>query len=172
MWLKYGLILSGICCLLTSSLSAYFAHSYTESKWVAKVATMEKNKATASASLVTAFRVVDHNIIKSQEGSDELFKVAKNEQAASKAAADAAFDRLHNNVKPELPRATPANYNPPTTAELATAATDRLVLANLFRRADEAAGRYAEFATESRIAGLDCERRYNIIKTQINEVRF
>jgi hypothetical protein len=172
MWSKYGLILSVICCLLTSSLSAYFAHSFTESKWVAKVASMEKDKATASVSLVNSFRVIDHNIIKSQGASDELFKVAKNEQAVTKRSADSAFDRLHNNVKPAMPRVTPTSSDPAITAERAAAATDRLVLANLFRRADEAAGRYAEFATESRIAGLDCERRYNIVKSEIDKVRF
>lgn len=172
MWLKYGVIISVICCLVCSGFSAYFAYSFTDAKWVAEVALMQKERATASTQLLTKFRMVDKFIIESQGVSDGLFQVAKNEQATAKVAADAAFDSLHNKTKPALPRPTSPNSGSPTAAELAAAATDRLVQAELFRRADEAAGRYAEFALESRIAGLDCQRRYEIIRKSHNEVQF
>lgn len=76
------------------------------------------------------------------------------------AAARTAAGRLQAELAAYRGRACP---NPATDSGGQAAGATEGVLADVQRRLDEAADRIAEFADQSRIAGLACERKYDAL---------
>lgn len=77
--------------------------------------------------------------------------------------ADAANDSLQQQLENYLRRPSSCADNTSTTAERAAAATDRLVLSQLFSRVNERAGELAKIADSSRVRGLTCEASYEAV---------
>lgn len=84
---------------------------------------------------------------------------------AGAAAARANADRLRGEVDRVASRAASQASNHSCTAAASQAASRAvLVLAELFKRADERSGSLAGYADESRVRGLNCEAAYRGIE--------
>lgn len=126
-----------------------------------QTAVNDRNNATAALLKVqTEYRAEE------QRRRDEQKEIAdeadrKIEQARADAAvADAAAGRLQQRVAALVAAAREAARNPIATQGSAPATDAIGLLAELQRRADEAAGIYARIADERGVAGEACERAY------------
>lgn len=128
--------------------------------WSRKWADAEQQAAQAQ------LKAVDVAVVEYRRRVTELEKVndeTKQQLADAFVAArnaDAESDRLQHALDDYLRRSSAKHCTASTTSERAAAATDQLVLAELFRRADKRAGELAAIADDSRIRGLACEAAY------------
>lgn len=116
--------------------------------------------AMAAASAVMAARAEEQ---RRHAALQETVDVAKNDAARARAdarAADGRHDRLRDYAATLAAGCGAAAGDPAAAVGSAPAAGPGLVLAELFRRADERAGQLAEYADQARIAGQACERAY------------
>jgi hypothetical protein len=94
-----------------------------------------------------------------KEITDEAIRMASRARA-DVAVADAAHGRLSDRAAAVASRCS-ATFYPPASAGSAPAANPGDLLADVLRRADEAAGELAAFADQAHAAGLACERSYD-----------
>lgn len=101
--------------------------------------------------------------IKQLEAATNETKIALAKTELARRSADDAAVGLRDTIENYVRRA--GNRSGVTTAERAAAATDITVLADVLRRADRRAGELADIADRRYIAGLECQRRYDIINS-------
>jgi hypothetical protein len=158
MSLKLTAIIALICCLASSLLTYVVVSNHWQAKW------SERDSIDALAQS----QVYADAHAKQQKLSEELkhaYEIAKNMQDQREADRIAAADsgkRLHDEIAKYKAR---ANDNPTAISISANAATDRLVLANVLERADEAAGALADYADRNREAVINCNNEYNAPRT-------
>jgi len=106
------------------------------------------------ANTFTAGVLSDHQEI--QDDAQIEIELLKNQLAA----ADSAYDSLHDNAKSYAKRA--ADSSRAAANCKATEAANR-VFADMLKESDRLAGVYAKHADESRIAGQACEKSYEVL---------
>jgi hypothetical protein len=147
---------------LVSVLGAgYAGHMVTHNHWSAKWA--ERDAADAKAQ--TQIYAEAHD--KQQKLNAELqhaYQVAKDMQDKFESDRIAAAD-TSKRLRDEIARHKASAINHPSTiSSSANAATDRLVLANVLERADEAAGALADYADRNRQAVINCNNEYQALQ--------
>ena len=132
-----------------------------DSQWTTKWANAERDAAQAQVQAVAeAVATYRSRVTELEKVNDETKQQLADAFVAAR-NADAESDRLQHALDDYLRRSSAKHCAASTTSERAAAATDRLVLAELFRRADKRAGELAAIADDSRIRGLACEAAYN-----------
>lgn len=155
MWSKSMLLIAAI-------FSAVCSYWITDSVWQARWDAKLLSDAAALQVANNAIRERENRITELQAEAENHAKTLQAKHAESLAAANAVSERLQHALSEHMQR--PAVTHSPTVAERAAAATDRLVLAELLRRADSRAGALAEYADRARAAGLICEQKYNALR--------
>mgnify|MGYP007100144998 CR=1 FL=1 len=120
--------------------------------------------AMAAASAVMAARAEEQRRTAAQQ---EVAHAAQTDAARARAdavAATGSADRLRQHVAALAANCGATASDPTTAAGSAPAAGAGLVLADLFRRADERSGQLAEYADQARIAGEACVRAYESLR--------
>ncbi|UNY40548.1 i-spanin [Pararheinheimera phage vB_PsoM_KLER1-1] len=153
----YGKLI-GVTFLLVCS--AWAGHEWSDRSWQVKWSDRDTAEATARADAVEAAVKKRNERITELEKANNETKQRLTDEILAKRAADDAANSLQQRIKDILRRA--GNNTGTTTAERAAAATDITVLANMLGRLDRAAGELAEVAGQRYVAGLDCQRRYQI----------
>lgn len=155
---EYGRLIAAISLLV---FSAWCGHAWTDRGWSQRWAERDAAEATARTEAVNKAIATHAARVKQLENvNDETKKLLAGEIIARRNADDAS-GRLQQRIEDILRRAR--NRSGTTTAERAAAATDITVLADVLRRADRRAGELAEIADRGRVAGLECQRRYEIM---------
>ncbi len=91
---------------------------------------------------------------------EKIANDAKAERELAQADARAARD-ITDRLQQRINNLTRNSNNPVSVVGSTATANTKLLLANLFSRADERAGELAEYADRARIAGHACERQYD-----------
>lgn len=144
--------------------SAACSYWVTDKSWQTRWDAHMLQDAKESIAALKSIRDRETRIAELQTEAENNAKKLQAEYAASIAAAADVNERLQHALNQRMSR--PAATGACTIAERATAATDKLVLADLFRRADSRAGALAEYADRARSAGLICEQKYNALITR------
>jgi xylose isomerase len=131
-----------------------------QTKWDEQVLQLAKAKADA----LEVARTEEHRRINAIEEIKIESKKQIEQARADAAAADATADRMHEQAR-RLAAASGQCTTDTTTAirGAAARATNAIVLADVFQRADAAAGRLAAAYDQARAAGLACERSYDAL---------
>ncbi len=161
MYAKYEIITKIICLVALSLISAYVGHYVTNSHWSAKWADRDNNdtKALASAELVA--RKTEQEWRDKQEAINNEYQKLRTEKAAADRKLDDVGERLRTALQGRTSRT--AEHSSPVAIS-AAAATDRLLLSQLFTSADQRAGDLAKTADDYRLAGLQCQQEYNALR--------
>lgn len=156
MALNVKLIAAGAALALSFGAGFKLADHNWTTKWAdaERDAAQEQRRAVAEAVATYRSRVTELERV----NDDTKQKLADAFNAARNADAESA--RLQHALDDYLRRSSAKHCATSTTSERAAAATDQLVLAELFRRADKRAGELAAIADDSRIRGLACEAAY------------
>jgi Fe-S cluster assembly scaffold protein SufB len=141
--------------------AGYAGHIFTHNHWQAKWAERDANDALQLAQAQAMARKTEHEWRDKQEAINNEYQKLRTEKAAADRQLDDVGERLRLALQSRTSRTT--EYTSPI-AERAAAATDRLLLAELFRSADERAGALAKLVGESRLAGLQCQQEYNSLR--------
>jgi Fe-S cluster assembly scaffold protein SufB len=141
--------------------SSYAGHVVTHNHWQAKWSERDSADATQLAQVQAVSRQTEKQWRDKQEAINNEYQMLRTEKAAADRKLDDVGDRLRIALQGRTNRTT--EHTSPI-AERAAAATDRLLLAELFRSADERAGALAKLAGESRLAGLQCQAEYNSLR--------
>ena len=135
-----------------------------ETAEVQKAWTLDRANATAAAlAQETAYRAEEQRRIAAHQ---EIVDEADRKILAARAdavVADAVAGRLQQRVASLVAQARAAASNPGIAQAGAPADDAAGVLAIMQRRADEAAGKFADFADRASIAGQACERAYEAL---------
>lgn len=148
-----------IAALVASVIGAGVAYKATDWHWQVKWDKRDIAEASAKQALTDEYRGKEQKLLK------ELDDVRKNTSDALQKAADSAvaaadlFDGVHRDA--EKLADSLASCNAESAQRSAAGAK---VLAELFRRADETAGRMAQYADDATIRGVACEQLYNNAK--------
>ncbi|WP_081636260.1 DUF2514 family protein [Pandoraea sp. SD6-2] len=145
----------GVCLLAVSlGIAGGYWKGHRDADQSAKVAMLEK-----TAKELAAERDEYRERVQTQAGITNDAKQSADKARDDARAATAASDQLRRRVA-EL--VTVARHS--TAADGSAPAADPIgVLADVLGRADERAGKLAEFADAAHIAGLACERSYDAL---------
>jgi len=154
---KYAPFIVLILCLASSYAGHVVTHSHWQAKWTARDAADSLQVAQAQAMA----RQTEQKWRDKQEAINNEYQKLRTEKAAADRKLDDVGERLRLALQSRTSRTT--EYTSPIAIS-AAAATDRLLLAQLFRSADERAGALAKLAGESRLAGLQCQAEYNALR--------
>jgi hypothetical protein len=154
---KYAPFIVLILCLATS----YASHWVTNNHWQARWSERDAADALQLAQAQATARLTEQKWRDKQEAINNEYQKLRTEKAAADRKLDDVGERLRIALQSRTSRAT--EHTSPI-AERAAAATDRLLLAELFRSADERAGALAKLVGESRLAGLQCQAEYNALR--------
>lgn len=136
------------------------ANNSWESKWAAR----DADDATAKQVFIEQQRRIE----KDRQGainaiqSDAQKKIAKSKLAAD--AANAESERLQIGINDAIGRIKSGGIDTGTTSSGKAGDKAGLLLAELFREIDTAAGKYAEEADRAFNAGMTCEISYDAVK--------
>lgn len=160
---EYIGLIKVILVALSISGSCYFGYTYSDSKWEAK-----ENKELAAAKSA---------LLKLEQEKQQKEELLRNEQAkvdnddSAKLLALQATIADNESVNSKL-RAEITKYkamsqitgNTGVNREFAAVATDAVVYADLFGRANDTATELAYIATESYRRGKNCEMKYDAVR--------
>ncbi|QIG65649.1 hypothetical protein [Salmonella phage PT1] len=144
--------------------SAWLASSHTDAEWQAKWTARD----LADAQAAKAFTEQQRRIELQRQGAIDAIQeqaqqdIATAQRNASIAAAESK--RLQDGIADAITRLQADSGNPGATISSKTRASTNLLLAELFREIDAAAGNYAAEADRARAAGLTCERAYDAVR--------
>lgn len=158
--LKLSLIIGSAAFVAGLVIGAWVTNNSWQSDWD------QANLATAEAQVAAVNKAVE-------EYKTKLANMEKTENETKAALAAALLDadnaaRKSNSLQQQIDdylrnRDTSTN-GASVTRQCAAEATDALVLAELFRRADKRAGDLAAALDQARVAGQACERAYAVIQ--------
>ena len=135
-----------------------------ETQQVKNAWTLAQADATAAALAQTAqFRATEQAWQDKQKEINDDAEKRLAQVRADATLADASAGRLSVRVTALVAQARTAAANPPAVGASAPASDPIGMLAELQRRADEAAGIYARIADERGAAGSTCEREYDAV---------
>jgi Fe-S cluster assembly scaffold protein SufB len=154
---KYAPFIVLILCLASSYASHWITNNHWSAKWTARDATDSLQLAQAQA----VARKTEKQWRDKQEAINNEYQKLRTEKAAADRQLDDVGERLRIALQSRTSRTV--EYTSPIAIS-AAAATDRLLLAELFRSADERAGALAKLVGESRLAGLQCQAEYNALR--------
>jgi hypothetical protein len=158
-WLGYGQLI-GVICLLVCS--AWGGHEWSDRDWSQRWA--ERDTADARAQLAAAERAATEQ----REILTELEQSYA--ESENRRNALAAAERRNNELSGQLRDAIEARKrllqadSTGTIAARANAATDALVLAELFGRAEQRATNLAGYADKHRAALMACRAEYEAVR--------
>ena len=141
--------------------AGYAGHVVTHNHWSSKWAERDAADALQLAQVQAAARQTEQKWRDKQEAINNEYQKLRTEKAAADRKLDDVGERLRAALQSRTSRAS--EYTSPIAIS-AAAATDRLLLAQLFRSADERAGALAKTADEYRITGLQCQAEYNALR--------
>lgn len=145
-------------------LAFMFGYKVADNSWTTKWADAERDAAQAQVKAVAeAVGAYRSRVTELERVNDETKQQLADAFVAAR-NADAESDRLQHALDDYLRRSSAKHCPTSATSERAAAATDQLVLAELFRRVDKRAGELAAIADDSRIRGLACEAAYEKIR--------
>ncbi|UPY96278.1 DUF2514 domain-containing protein [Pectobacterium sp. 21LCBS03] len=159
--IAFLMVAAGLCMVFYAGHNAGYRQA--DNEWSEKWAKRDTSDANELALRITEARDEEQ---RRQRIANENRNDAQNKLAAAKADADnarAAADSLHAKAERLAKRLAESERarNTGTTSGSQTGTGGAIVLAELFRRADERAGELAEALDRSRIRGLTCERAYD-----------
>jgi len=139
---------------------SWLTNTLWQSKWNAAELAASQAQIKAVEAAITQYknRITSLEVI-SRDTNEKL-------QAALADAdnADITANSLQQQIDDYVRRGSGRTCNSSSTSERAAVATEQLLLAELFKRADRRAGVLAKIADENRIRGLACESAYNSLK--------
>jgi hypothetical protein len=151
-----GLAVIGLIVFLAGYL---LANNIWQAKWDRAEKQAAQNQLTAVNKAVE-----EYNTVLAKQRSENSATEAKLAIAATAGLnADIANDSLQQQLSTYLRRGSKCPASTASTEERAAVATEQLVLAELFRRANTRAGELAKIADDARIRGLACEVSYNLV---------
>lgn len=130
-----------------------------QAKWIAD----RERTARAAVEAATANAAENARILKSQQEADDAHHQAMAAAQADAASAVDAAGRLRQRVATVLASSRPAASDPASTAVFAPANAAADVLAQLLSRMEKTAGELAAYGDSARLAGLDCQGRYDAL---------
>lgn len=144
--------------------SAWLASSHTDAEWQAKWTARDLADTQAAKAFTEQQRRIE---LERQGAIDAIQEQAQQDIATAQrnaAIAAAESKRLQDGIADAITRLQADSGNPGTTISSKTRASTSLLLAELFREIDTAAGIYAAEADRARAAGLTCERAYDAVR--------
>ena len=136
------------------------ANAQWQAKWDQQALQLAKAKADA----LEAARTEEQRRIKAVEEITNATKKHIEQARADAAAASAVADSLHDKASRLATAGSQCTSDTAAKVRSAAArATNAVVLADVFKRADAAAGRLAAAYDQARAAGLACERAYDAL---------
>ena len=144
--------------------SAWLASSHTDAEWQAKWTVRDLADAQAAKAFTEQQRRIE---LERQGAIDAIQEQAQQDIATAQrnaAIAAAESKRLQDGIADAITRLQADSGNPGATISSKTRASTSLLLAELFREIDTAAGIYAAEADRARAAGLTCERAYDAVR--------
>jgi hypothetical protein len=132
--------------------------------WQTKWDAQELKLANAKAVALEVARIEEHRRIKAIEDIQNESKKQIEQARADAAAADAVAIGLHEQARRLAARASKCTTDTAATIRSKAGAATNQLLADLFQRADEAAGTMAAAYDRARAAGLACERAYDAVR--------
>ncbi|RCW95878.1 MULTISPECIES: DUF2514 family protein [Kosakonia] len=161
-WLKVITVLISIALFWAGD---HHGAMQANNAWRIKWAQRDRDDANALAQRQAQERAEEH---RRQRAADAERKQADEERASAQADADAAKragDKLHKSVaelRNSLARSETGKLSA-LAAERATREKAGILLADLLRESDAAAGEYAKEADRAYTAGRSCERTYDAV---------
>ncbi|OGQ56665.1 MAG: hypothetical protein A3J24_08190 [Deltaproteobacteria bacterium RIFCSPLOWO2_02_FULL_53_8] len=158
---QYRLLAIGLAVATLMTLSAAGAWQWQANAYGKQIADMRTAQAEAHATVQAQARATEQRRQLAIEGIREDAKDKIDQAAADAAAADAHALGLQQQVDKLARR--PASC-PGAATGSAAADPAKLLLAELFRRADARAGELAAYADRARIAGRTCGWSFDAVK--------
>jgi hypothetical protein len=167
-WLKILPYIAALALVAGALFGAYHhGVSVTNEKWQAQWRVRDTRDALAKAANEAAERIKEQayqkTINKAVQDGQWIIDQANTDAAVARASADSlreAADNLASRLA-----ASEASGNSCTAAASKAASRAALVLADVFKRADQRAGDLAEVADQARARGMTCERAYTALST-------
>jgi hypothetical protein len=158
---QYKLVLAGLFVVALMALSATAAWQWQANAYGEQIADIRAEQAQALATAQTQARAEEQRRQTAIEGirRDAQDHIAQAETDA--AAATVVADSLRQQVD-KLARRPARCPSPTAGGEAADPA--KILLAELFSRADARAGELAAYADAARIAGQTCDRSFDAVK--------
>ncbi|WP_223535547.1 DUF2514 family protein [Pseudomonas sp. GL-B-16] len=151
--------------LVAGTLFGAYQHGVTvtdekwQSEWNARDTQEAEARALNEATARAKEQAYQQSINKAVQDGQRIIDQATADATAARAAADGvqlAADNLARRLA-----ASEAGGNSCTAAASKAATRAAMVLADVFKRADQRAGDLAEIADQARVRGLTCERAYD-----------
>lgn len=154
----------GVVLLAVALLAFGFGYDVARDNWRAKFAEAEREAAQSQLKAVAeAVEAHKLRVTELEKVNDEAKQMLSDLHLAAY-NADAESERLQRALDDYVRRSSSNRCPSGTTSERAAAATEQLVLAELFRRADKRAGELAAIADDARARGLACEAAYKAVQ--------
>lgn len=168
-WARYGAVAA-----LAAAATWYGPAQVQKTRLEARIATIQGDRqAELQAASDAAYQASEAYRLAEQAWAQKLNEVIADAQtqrqaAALAAARAAAADATAGRLRGQLDAFTAAvrrraTEDPGPAGGGTTTGTALDLLAELFRRADARAGELARYADDARIAGLACERSYDVL---------
>jgi hypothetical protein len=158
-----GVVIALVASVIEIGAGIWAGHHFTAQAYEAQIAQADAARAKAVADAASAAQTETARRVQAQQ------EIAQDAQHAAQAArfdagrADAAAATLRVQLGAYLAGNRGAAVDPATVAAGQTAGDAARVLADLFSRADDFAGRMAAAADAARAAGAACERSYDAL---------
>lgn len=164
---KFFVRLMIVCFFGLALVFAYVkGKEHSDTEWQTKWDEQVIQLANAKAAALEAVRTEEQRRIKAIEEITNESKKQIEQARADAAAADAVAVSLHDKAQRLAKRASQCTTDTATSIRSKAATATNQLLADLFQRADEAAGTMAAAYDNARAAGLACERAYDALRTK------
>lgn len=141
--------------------AGYAGHMVTHNHWQAKWSERDAADAVAQSQVYAEAHAKQQKLSEELKHAYEIAKNMQDQREADRIAAADSSKRMRDEIAKYKAR---ASDNPTSISISANSATDRLVLANVLERADEAAGALADYADRNREAVINCNNEYQALQ--------
>ena len=159
--LRWQLIALIFYCCAAMAIGAYAVDLKWQSDWDAHMLADAKASQDAAEYALKRQQTLQTEL----EAAYATAKTMQDDHQRNLANAANAADRLRDQLN--RIKAMPAVSDTNPIAERAAAATNRVVLAELFGISDQRAGEYAKHADELRQAVINCNNEYNAVREKL-----